>query len=71
VYATDAAISDEVEVIAMLPDSLLDTPIVYPMAVVKGQRTPEVDTAMRFFQSAEAVTIFRQYGFRVLTAKKE
>ncbi len=66
VYATDATISDGVAVIATLPDSLLHTPIVYPIAIAKGRRTPTVDTAMHFFQSDTAAAIFQRYGFRVL-----
>jgi molybdate transport system substrate-binding protein len=67
VYATDATISNDVEVIATLPDSLLHVPIVYPMAIVKGQRTPIVDAAMHFFQSDEAAAVFQRHGFRVLS----
>ena len=66
VYATDATISDGVEIIATLPDSLLHTPIVYPIAIVKGRRTPKVEAAMHFFQSDTAAAIFQRYGFRVL-----
>ncbi|MYF72150.1 MAG: molybdate ABC transporter substrate-binding protein [Gemmatimonadetes bacterium] len=66
VYATDATISDGVAVIATLPDSLLHTPIVYPIAIVKGRRTPTVEAAMHFFQSDTAATVFQRYGFRVL-----
>ena len=68
VYATDATISDGVAVIATLPDSLLSTPIVYPIAIVKGRHTPAVDTAMRFFQSDTAAAVFQRYGFRVLAS---
>jgi molybdate transport system substrate-binding protein len=71
VYATDAAIGNGIEVIATLPDSLLQTPIVYPVAVVKGRRTPDVDAVMQFFQSEEAVGVFQKYGFRVLVLKKD
>jgi molybdate transport system substrate-binding protein len=67
VYATDAAMSDGVEMLATLPDSLLRAPIVYPMAVVKGRLTPEVETIMHFFQSKEATAVFQKYGFRVLS----
>ena len=66
VYATDATISNGVAVIATLPDSLLHTPIVYPIAIVKGRHTPTVEAAMHFFQSDTAAVIFQRYGFRVL-----
>ena len=68
VYATDATISNGVAVIATLPDSLLHTPIVYPIAIVKGRHTPTVAAAMHFFQSDTAATVFQQYGFRVLAS---
>ena len=66
VYATDATISNGVAVIATLPDSLLHTPIVYPIAIVKGRHTPTVAAAMHFLQSDIAAAIFQRYGFRVL-----
>ena len=68
VYATDATISDGVAVIATLPDSLLHTPIVYPIAIVKGRHTPTVEAAMHFFQSDTAAAVFQRYGFRVLVS---
>ncbi len=71
VYATDAAMSKGVEVIATLPDSLLLTPIVYPVAVVKGRHRPEVDALIRFLESDEAVSVFQKYGFRVLTQEQD
>ncbi len=66
VYATDAGISEGVAVLATLPDSLLHTRIAYPIAIVKGRRTPAVDAAMRLFQSDTAAAVFQRYGFRVL-----
>ncbi len=66
VYATDAVVNKDVDVIATLPDSLLKEPVVYPVAVVKGRRTPEVDAVMRFFLSDKAEAVFRRYGFRML-----
>lgn len=71
VYATDAAMSRDVRVIATLPDSLLHMPIVYPMAVVKGRLTPDVEAVMRFFQSREAAAVFERHGFRMLVNKQE
>ena len=69
VYATDATITDGVAVIATLPDSLLSTPIVYPIAIVKGRRTPTVEAAMHFLQSDTAAAVFQLYGFRVLASE--
>lgn len=70
VYATDAAIDAGVEVIATLPDSLLQVPIVYPIAVVKGRQSPEVDAVLHFLQSAEADSVFQRFGFRVFKMNK-
>ena len=69
VYATDATISDGVKVIATLPDSLLHTPIVYPIAIVKEQHTPAVEAVLQFFQSDTAAAVFQRYGFRVLVSE--
>jgi len=65
VYATDAAISDGVDVLATLPPHSHD-PIVYPVAVMQGRHRPEVKKAMAFLQSKPATEIFRRYGFQVL-----
>jgi molybdate transport system substrate-binding protein len=64
VYATDAAISDDVDVLATLPQESHD-PIVYPVAVIKGRNRPEVQKAMALLQSKTAVETFQRYGFQV------
>lgn len=65
VYATDAAISDGVDVLATLPPHSHE-PIVYPVAVIKGRYRPEVKKAMALLQSKPVAAIFRRYGFQVL-----
>jgi molybdate transport system substrate-binding protein len=65
VYATDAAISDDVAVLATLPLDSHD-PIIYPVAVIKGRYRPAVKKAMAFLQSKPAAETFQRYGFRVL-----
>jgi molybdate transport system substrate-binding protein len=67
VYATDAAISDDVAVLATLPPESHD-PIIYPAAVIKDRNRPEVKKAMAFLQSKPAVETFQRYGFRVQQA---
>ena len=62
VYATDAAISQKVTTIAVLPDAL-HTPIQYPIAVIKNRQSAQTDAVMNFLQSAEATAVFRRYGF--------
>jgi molybdate transport system substrate-binding protein len=68
VYATDAAISRRVEIVASLPASLAD-PIIYPVAAVKGSTEPEVRQLLEFFHSSEAAAVFRRAGFTVLPQK--
>ena len=65
VYATDAVISQGVEVLATLPPES-HSPIVYPMAVIKDRNRPAVQKMLTLLQSKPAVTIFQHYGFRVL-----
>src|SRR4249919_2833390 len=62
VYATDAKISDKVEVLDRFPDSS-HKPIVYPFAAVKNARA-ETKAFLRFLQSSPmAAGIFEHYGF--------
>ena len=64
VYATDAAISDKVKVIATFPaDS--HPAIVYPAAIIADQKTPEAQAFLSFLTSPEARNIFEKYGFSV------
>jgi len=64
VYATDAAISEKVDVILSFPvDSL--PPIVYPVALVKDRGTAPAREFLAFLGSAEAREIYRRYGFTV------
>ena len=62
VYATDAKISDKVEVLDRFPDDS-HKPIVYPFAAVKNAR-PEARAFLRFVQTSPiAAGIFERYGF--------
>ncbi|MBQ7454148.1 MAG: molybdate ABC transporter substrate-binding protein [Selenomonadaceae bacterium] len=66
VYATDAAISDKVTVIAAAPEGT-HKPVVYPAAVIKS--TKNLDAAKKFLDfttSADAKKIFEQFGFKVV-----
>lgn len=65
VYATDAAISDKVEVLARFPQEL-HKPIVYPFALVRDAR-PEAQAMLDFLaKSPEAAAIYTRYGFVLL-----
>jgi molybdate transport system substrate-binding protein len=63
VYATDAASSDEVEVISAAPENS-HKPVIYPVAVLKASKN--VDEAKKFvdfLSSPEAKVTFESYGF--------
>jgi molybdate transport system substrate-binding protein len=63
VYATDAQVSDQVQVIATAP-AATHTPIVYPVAVVEDSDHQAAAQAFVDFLSSEpAVAIFQGYGF--------
>lgn len=64
VYATDAAISNKIEVVATFP---ADThqPIVYPFALVKDAR-PEARAFLDYLRGPAAGAVFGKYGFRPL-----
>jgi len=64
VYATDAAASKGVKVIATIPDDIHD-PVIYPVALVKGQDTPEARRFFAFLSSTQAKAIFKRAGFDV------
>ncbi len=65
VYATDAAISSGVEIVARLPKAACHL-IEYPVALVKGRGRPAVNRFMIYLQSEAAETVFRSFGFEVL-----
>ncbi|AXQ29651.1 molybdate ABC transporter substrate-binding protein [Solimonas sp. K1W22B-7] len=66
VYATDAAISQKVEVIASFPAGS-HKPIVYPVALVKTARAEGGEFLQYVKTSPEAAAIFRKYGFTLLS----
>ena len=69
VYATDAAISRKVEVVATIPDSL-QPPIRYSAAVVKGRDSAAVRKVMLYLRSSVAADVFRRHGFILLRRPK-
>ena len=65
VYATDAAISDKVKVIAVAPENS-HKPVIYPVAVLKSSKQQDAAKAfLDYLSSAEAKQIFEKYGFQV------
>lgn len=64
VYATDAAISESVRVVATFPQES-HPPIVYPIAAVAEQDRPAVRAFLAFLAGDAAAEILRGYGFVV------
>ncbi|MCC5627241.1 molybdate ABC transporter substrate-binding protein [Nostoc sphaeroides] len=65
VYATDAKTSNKVKVV-VTADEKLHSPIVYPVAVIKGSKN--ISAAKQFVQflsGSQAKTVLRKYGFIV------
>jgi molybdate transport system substrate-binding protein len=65
VYATDAAISTAIDVLATLPPES-HAPIIYPVAVIKGRQNPAVQKTLTLLQAKPAAETFQRYGFRVI-----
>lgn len=64
VYATDAAVSSKVKVVATFPGAL-HAPVIYPVALVKGRESPAARAFIAFLQGNEAKGIFTKYGFKL------
>ena len=63
VYATDAKTSSRVKVVAVSPENW-HSPVVYPVAVMKGARNVETAKDFEaFLLGAQARTVFTKYGF--------
>lgn len=67
VYATDAAISKRVKVVATIAESLTG-PIRYPVVLLEhGQDDPAAESFYRFLCSPAACIVFEKRGFTTLT----
>jgi len=64
VYATDAAVTKKVKVVAAFPSALHD-PVVYPVALVAGHDNPAAKAYLEFLKSPDAKQVFEKYGFKV------
>ena len=66
VYSSDAKISDKVEIVATAsPDS--HSPIIYPIAVVKNSKNPEIaEEFIQFLSNEQAKAVFEQYGLGIM-----
>jgi molybdate transport system substrate-binding protein len=66
VYATDAMTSTKVKVVASAPAEI-NAKIVYPAAVIKGSKNPDVArTYLNFLSGPQAKAVFEKYGFTVI-----
>lgn len=66
VYATDAATTDKVKVVAEAPEGSLKTPVVYPVAMMKQTEDKDSAAAQKFYDyvtSDEGFAVFKEYGF--------
>lgn len=64
VYATDAATTDKVVVVANAPDGTLKNPVIYPIGIVSASKKKEAAKLyVEFLQSEEAKVILEKYGF--------
>jgi molybdate transport system substrate-binding protein len=64
VYATDAASTGKVEIIAEAPAGSLASPVIYPVGLVSASAHPEeARLFIDFLASAEAQDVFKAYGF--------
>ncbi len=64
VYATDAATTDQVSVVAEAPASSLGEPVIYPVAMINRSSHEEAaQLFVEFLQSEEAMAVFEEYGF--------
>jgi molybdate transport system substrate-binding protein len=69
VYATDAAISDAVRVVAEIPAGLTE-PICYPIVLLKqGLGKAGAESFYRYLLSPKAAEVFRRHGFVVRAEK--
>jgi molybdate transport system substrate-binding protein len=64
VYATDAATTKKVEVIAEAPAEVLKSPVVYPVGIIAASVHPEEAKIFAdFLNSDEGLKIFEKFGF--------
>jgi molybdate transport system substrate-binding protein len=64
VYATDAATTNKVEIIAEAPAGSLAAKVIYPVGIVAASANPEeAKLFVDFLASDEGLSVFRAYGF--------
>lgn len=64
VYATDAATTENVKIIAEAPEGSLAAPVIYPVGMLADSAHQEAaQLFIEFLQSEEALAVFEAYGF--------
>lgn len=64
VYATDAATTEKVKIIAEAPKGSLSEKVIYPAGIVStSEHKEEAKLFTEFLQSDEALGVFEKYGF--------
>lgn len=67
VYSTDARSSSKVKVAAWAPGNSY-APVIYPVAVMKRTKNPNVAKQFEAFVSSPAArSVFQKYGFRLVS----
>lgn len=66
VYATDAATTDKVKVIAEAPAGSLASPVIYPIAMLENA-DPAAKDFFDYLCSDEALKVYESYGFSAYT----
>lgn len=70
VYATDAATSDGVTVVCSAPEESLDSPVLYPAAILSKSANADAATVfMNYLLTNEALAEFKKIGFKIATDK--
>ena len=66
VYSTDAISTEDVKVVCEAPEDSLDTPVIYPVAMIKDAKDADAAQAfLDFLQTQEAKDVFVEYGFTI------
>jgi len=67
VYATDAATSNQVKVICTAPEEAIDTPVVYPAAILSDSENQKAAKVfMNFLSTESGIQEFQKVGFITL-----
>ena len=64
VYATDAALTDQVQVIAVAPPESLEAPVTNPVGIISSSVNRQAaELFLEFLRSPQALEVFERHGF--------